>query len=156
MILFNLFLKKLNNLTFDGMGINRSYQLFYALLILLCVGCTEKKKTPAMDLQGKESVNQYATGFSIKTEGDITIIEVTSAWPGSDTHFTYALVPKEKLASMTLPSDAYDAVVATPVERMVITSTTHIPSLEALGELETVVGFPNTDLISSPNTRKTY
>jgi iron complex transport system substrate-binding protein len=36
----------------------------------------------------------------------------------------------------------------------VVTSTTHIPALELLGVENTLVGFPNTDFISSPKTRK--
>jgi len=123
--------------------------------LLFALSCGEKKKTPAIDLATtEESQIQYATGFTVNLNGQFTEIEVTAAWPGSEKSFKYALVPREKLAVITLPRDAYDAIVATPVERLVITSTTHIPSLEALGVLESVVGFPNTDLISSPATRK--
>ncbi|WP_422348297.1 ABC transporter substrate-binding protein [Flagellimonas sp.] len=148
-------MKKLNNLTFDGMVSYRLYKASFALLLLFLVnGCVEKKKAPNVEQSTQPSGIKHATGFTIQSEGDITVIEVSSAWPGSKTSFTYALVPKEKLASMTLLADAYDAIVATPVERMVVTSTTHIPSLEALGQLGVVVGFPNTNLISSPNTRK--
>ncbi|WP_420415675.1 ABC transporter substrate-binding protein [Marinovum algicola] len=137
------------------MGSHRLYKASFALLLLFLVnGCAEKRKAPKVEQHVQASGIKHATGFTIQSEGDITVIEVSSAWPGSKTSFTYALVPKEKLASITLPADAYDAIVATPVERMVVTSTTHIPSLEALGQLGAVVGFPNTDLISSPSTRK--
>ena len=34
-----------------------------------------------------------------------------------------------KLRAMTLNRDAYDAIIAVPVERIVVTSTTHIPAL---------------------------
>ncbi|WP_293301151.1 ABC transporter substrate-binding protein [Allomuricauda sp.] len=123
--------------------------------LLLVLGCGEKKKAPVIDLvTAEEPQIQYATGFTVQHNGQFTEIEVTAAWPGSEKSFKYALVPREKLAVITLPSDAYDAIVAIPVERMVITSTTHIPSLEALGVLESVVGFPNTDLISSTATRQ--
>lgn len=125
------------------------------LSLFVLVSCKPKKENlplPAAHIE----VNSlsHALGFSIENQGDITVIEVNSAWPGSNTTFTYALVPKEKLASITLPADKYDAIVGTPVEQMVITSTTHIPSLEALGELESIVGFPNTDLVSSKRTRE--
>lgn len=36
-----------------------------------------------------------------------------------------------------------------PVKSIVVTSTTHIPSLEMLGVENTLLGFPDTNLISS-------
>ncbi|SFC48789.1 iron complex transport system substrate-binding protein [Flagellimonas taeanensis] len=124
----------------------------FALLIL--IGCGEKKVPLAETPIKKDQNIRHATGFTIHSENEVTIIKVTAPWPGAQQSFTYALVPKEKLASMTFPRDAYDAIVAIPVEKMVITSTTHIPSLEALDELNVVVGFPNTDFISSPKARE--
>jgi iron complex transport system substrate-binding protein len=41
-----------------------------------------------------------------------------------------------------------------PVERVVLTSTTHIPSLEALGLQDRLVGFPGLEYVSSPLTRQ--
>lgn len=128
--------------------------LLVGFVFVFLISCGEEKKSLPLEQNNTASGIHYATGFSINTNNDFTEIEVTSAWPGSEKVFTYALVPREKLASITLPSDAYDAIIATPVERMVVTSTTHIPSLETLGVLNRVVGFPNTDLISSTEARK--
>ena len=110
------------------------------------------KKQP---VQKNDTVSNiaHATGFTVQHEGDITVIEVSNAWPGAD-NYKYALVPKEKLAAMSFPRDAYDAIIGTPVEKVVLTSTTHIEPIKQLGELPTVVGFPNTDYISSPEARK--
>ncbi|MEW2922388.1 ABC transporter substrate-binding protein [Muricauda sp. ANG21] len=131
------------------------YKLFIGMAcVSILISCGEKRKTQSNPISTQESQIEYATGFTIQKNQQFTEIKVTSAWPGSERNFTYALVPRENLAAITLPSDAYDAIVATPVERIVITSTTHIPSLDALGVLESVVGFPNTDLISSPPTRE--
>lgn len=128
---------------------------FFGLLILVSLtACGEKKKTVPVEANDQDPKMEHATGFSIRKSNGFTVIEVTSPWPGAQQSFKYALVPKEKLASMTFPRDEYDAIVGTPVEKMVITSTTHIPSLEALDELDIVVGFPNTDFISSPVARK--
>ncbi|MEX0314346.1 MAG: ABC transporter substrate-binding protein [Allomuricauda sp.] len=127
---------------------------FGTLLLTLLTSCGEKKKPPLVEQSPSLSDLQYATGFTIEQSGDITVIHVSSPWPSAETDFTYALVPRNKLASITLPSDTYDAIVATPVQNMVITSTTHIPALESLGVLDVVSGFPNTDLISSSATRE--
>ncbi len=124
----------------------------FALLIL--IGCGEKRVPLAETPIKKDQNIRHAKGFTVHSENEVTIIKVTAPWPAAQQSFTYALVPKEKLASMTFPRDTYDAIVATPVEKMVITSTTHIPSLEALDELNVVVGFPNTDFISSPKARE--
>tara|TARA_R110002051_G_scaffold218373_1_gene282225 strand:- start:2229 stop:3344 length:1116 start_codon:yes stop_codon:yes gene_type:complete len=96
----------------------------------------------------------HASGFTItkSTEG-ITIINITSPWPNAEAVFTYALVPREKLAFITLDKDAYDAIIATPIEKIVVTSTTHIPALEALGVENTLIGFPNAEYVSSEKTR---
>ncbi|MDC6389500.1 ABC transporter substrate-binding protein [Maribacter sp. PR1] len=98
---------------------------------------------------------KYAKGFTIeKTGSDITIIKITSPWPNAESAFTYALIPKKKLATITLDKNAYDAVIATPIENLVVTSTTHIPALEALGVLDKLIGFPETKYISSKASRK--
>ncbi len=147
-------MKKLNNLTFDLMGFKRILSAGFGIFLLIFLSsCKEKKEVLQVNEVQTASGIEHAVGFTVETKGAITEIEVTSAWPGAKTSFTYALVPKEKLAAITLPSDTYDAIVATPVERIVITSTTHIASLEALGALEAIVGFPSTELISSPAAR---
>lgn len=125
-----------------------------ALVLFLSMGCHEKSKSSEVKQTDSVSGLRHATGFSIVKNPDYTVLQVSSAWPGAKTQFTYALVPREKLASISLPTDTYAAIVPTPVKQMVITSTTHIASLEMLGELEAVVGFPNTDLISSKKARK--
>ena len=97
---------------------------------------------------------EYARGFSIKQNGEITEIEVHNPWPNAQRTFTYAVIPKEKSTSTTYAKNAYDAVVFSPIERLVVTSTTHIPALEALEGLNKLAGFPDTQYISSVAARK--
>jgi len=132
---------------------------FYVLIVvaLLSFSCKKEKKLPVVSFPVSENIKTnilYAKGFSIEKSGDITLIKVTTPWPGNDQVFTYALISKEKLASMTLARDAYDAIIATPVEKIVVTSTTHIPSLEALEVENKLIGFPDTKYVSSKKTRK--
>ena len=127
--------------------------LFLGFLLIVLVGCKQAKKPQPVQNQESIATVTYATGFTVKKQADFTVVEVTAAWPGADS-FKYALVPKEKLPAMTFPRDAYDAIIGTPVEKIVLTSTTHIEPLKQLGELHTIVGFPNTDYISSPEARK--
>ncbi|WP_127020972.1 ABC transporter substrate-binding protein [Flagellimonas beolgyonensis] len=130
---------------------------FYALLgaiLLLTFSCKEQNKPLEPSLEPTDSVVHHATGFNVVHYPNYTELEVLSPWPGAEKKYRYALVPKEKLASITLPSDRFDAIVGTPVEKIVVTSTTHIAPIETLGELDAIVGFPHTDYISSPNARK--
>ncbi|SMC86220.1 ABC transporter substrate-binding protein [Cellulophaga tyrosinoxydans] len=97
---------------------------------------------------------KYAKGFTIeKLDSGITLIKISSPWPNAETSFTYALVPKEKAAFITLNKDEYDAIITVPVENIVVTSTTHIPALEALEVENSLIGFPDTKYISSEKTR---
>ena len=129
--------------------------LLYLLLLCICSCKPPKKENISSAVLSQPITIDYAQGFTIeRTTSDITIIKVSSPWPESEDSFTYALVPKEKLASITLDKDAYNAIIAVPVEKMVVTSTTHIPALEALGEADKLIGFPDTEYVSSPMTRK--
>ena len=97
---------------------------------------------------------RYATGLHLVKEGNgITVINVKSPWPDAREGFRYALVPRDIAPSVTLNRDAYDAIITVPVERVVVTSTTHIPALESLGVGESIIGFPETQYISSPAAR---
>lgn len=129
--------------------------------ILICflaligpLGCGERKGPAPNGPALGESKVVHARGFTIHKEGALTILEVKAPWPGATKSFKYLLAPKEILATMRIAAGTYDAIVGTPVEKVVLTSTTHIPALEALGALETLVGFPDLDLISSPAARE--
>lgn len=124
--------------------------LKYTLVIFLSLGifsCTTKPKENK-NTTTTEQLN-HAASFQIEKRDGYTLITVTRPWPGATKSYTYALYPKGK----TKPKGTFDAVIATPVEKIVVTSTTHIPALEALGVENTLIGFPDTKYISSPKTR---
>ncbi|MFS4468077.1 ABC transporter substrate-binding protein [Maribacter sp. 2210JD10-5] len=128
----------------------------FSLVFVLYISCKQEKKLnfPVETIENKVSV-KHAKGFSIeKSASDITIVKITSPWPNAEASFVYALVPKEKLSFITLNKNEYDAIISVPVEKLVVTSTTHIPALESLGQLDKLVGFPKTELISSKAARK--
>lgn len=49
---------------------------------------------------------------------------------------------------------ATNNTIKIPIRRSVITSTTHIPFMDALGELDRLIGFPDTDYISNPEAQQ--
>ena len=124
------------------------------LYILTSVSCKQEKKTEEKDTVKPENTVTHALGFSINNTGDFPIVTVTSPWPNANQSFTYACIPKEVLESNPSPKGNYDAIIGTPVENLVVTSTTHIPALEALDGLEKLKGFPDTKYISSMLARQ--
>jgi len=130
-----------------------NFLFFFATLVF---SCKEHKKEEISDsIPLKQEKIEYAKGFSIeKSSNGITIIKITSPWPKAESAFTYALIPREKLAHITLNKNEFDAMIVVPAERIIASSTTHIPALEALNVEDKLVGFPDTKYISSEKTRK--
>lgn len=93
----------------------------------------------------------HAQGFDIEYYSNYKILTVHNPWPGADKDFTYLLLDKKTERPKNL---VFDAVIEVPVSRVVVASTTHIPSLEMLDVQKTLVGFPGLNYISSEMTRK--
>jgi iron complex transport system substrate-binding protein len=94
---------------------------------------------------------RYAKGFKISKVGSSKRVEITYPYKGATSGYTYLLVPK----GTTPPKhDADVKVIFTPLDRIVCTSTTHIPLLDYLNISDKLVGFPTHDYISSEKTRK--
>ena len=133
--------------------------LYLILFVFIFVGCSNKSEkkgtaTPLPESNPTRPTIKYAAGFTVENHGDITVLKVNNPWPNAEKEYTYALIDRKKAAAITLNRDEYDAIVLTPLKRVVVTSTTHIPSLEALEVEHTLVGFPGTHYISSQKTRK--
>ena len=125
--------------------------IFVALLLLSCN--ENKKATSTMAGETEDTAIRYARGFKIAAgENGVKYLYITSPWPDSEKEYKYALVPTEQASTIPQLKD-FDAVIQVPVERIVATSTTHIPVLEALGIAEKLIGFPETKYVSSPVTR---
>ncbi|MUP42607.1 ABC transporter substrate-binding protein [Christiangramia aestuarii] len=126
-------------------------QIIFIFLILVSISCKEKTGRQAIDMDSNETEIENASGFSISKFEAYSLITVKTPWPNAEEDFIYLL--KEKDAD--IPEDLeFDQVVEVPVKRIVVTSTTHIPALEALNEEERLIGFPGLNYISSKRTRK--
>lgn len=127
------------------------------IFLLFIFGCKDQSDAPlqALPESGQNSYLElsYAKGFSILKQDDFDVLEVKKPWPKAEKAYKYALIPKEKAAVLTLNKDEFDGMIITPIKRIVVTSTTHIPSLELLEMEGKLVGFPGTDYISSKKTR---
>jgi iron complex transport system substrate-binding protein len=92
----------------------------------------------------------YAKGFSILNHEGYSVITVSNPWPKANKSYTYILKEKNGIVPDSLKQFP---VILVPIKNIVVTSTTHIPSLEMLGVEKTLVGFPNLNYISSEKVR---
>lgn len=131
----------------------KSIPLYFLLLLigLPLTSCKQNKNPTVTSSAGKKTTIEYAEGFTISNYPDYNLITVTKAFPDSQKSYRYALVKNGKSAPDSLQADA---VIQIPVQSIVVTSTTHIPSLEMLGVEKSLTGFPNLDYISSEKTRE--
>jgi iron complex transport system substrate-binding protein len=75
---------------------------------------------------------------------------VQNPWPKASKTYNYILKEKNGIVPDSLQQNT---IIAVPVKNIVVTSTTHIPSLEMLEEENSLVGFPHLDYISSEKVR---
>ncbi|GAA0871928.1 ABC transporter substrate-binding protein [Gangjinia marincola] len=121
------------------------------MFLLALSSCKKvKEEDPGKSKLVNEVQIQYATGFSILEYQDYYTLNVNSPWPKADITYTYVLVKENKSAPKGLKADA---ILQLPIQKIITTSTTHIPSLETLGVIDRLMGFPQLDYISSPLTR---
>ncbi len=93
---------------------------------------------------------ENAKGFSITKFNGYSILKVKTPWPGAENELVYLL----KEQGTGVPEDIhYDQVIEVPIKKVIVTSTTHIPALEALETENSLVGFPGLNYISSTKTR---
>ena len=122
--------------------------LFFLFLLSITACKQEEKKasTPKITTSIK-----YAKGFDIQHLNNYKKIIVTAPYPNAKEVFEYILLPKGKNIPIEIKSKK---IIRTPIEKIVVTSTTHIPMLELVGEEHSLVGFPNLKYISSKKTRQ--
>lgn len=128
-------------------------KLSILLLFVVFLNCKEDRNSIKQFPTAKNTSISYAEGFSIQHYQDFKVLEIKNPWPKSDKTYRYALVSKEMAPKITLNKDEFDAILTTPIEKIVVTSTTHIPALELLNVENTLTGFPDTKYVSSEKTR---
>lgn len=115
-------------------------------LILSC----KKENSETATVQKVENSIQHAKGLEIYDYEGYSVVKVTHPWPKAEGGFTYILKKKNGIIPDSLQQFT---TISVPVKSIIVTSTTHIPSLEMLGVENTLVGFPHTDFVSSEKTR---
>jgi iron complex transport system substrate-binding protein len=121
------------------------------LAIIPFIGCKKSSENSKNTLSNFENSIHYAKGLEIYKHQGFSIVKITNPWPDAKENFTYILLEKNGIIPDSLKQFS---IIQIPIKSIVVTSTTHIPALELLGVENTLMGFPNTDYISSVTTRK--
>jgi iron complex transport system substrate-binding protein len=119
--------------------------LAFALLILLFSCKNDQKNIESERKTNTESTIKYAIGFDIQHFKNYTKLTVKAPYQNSTETFEFILTSNKSNTDLN--------TIQIPINSIVVTSTTHIPMLELLQVENKLVGFPNTDYISSPKTR---
>lgn len=124
---------------------------FIFLFAALLSSCKQNNASSSATQSPEKNEIQYAKGLEIYHHKGYSILKITHPWPNATQPFIYILQEKNGIIPDSLQQYSR---ISVPIQSIVVTSTTHIPALELLGVENTLVGFPNTDFISSPKTRK--
>lgn len=117
--------------------------LFILSLFVFFTQCKQETKKTTEKKPVKSTV-KYAKGFDIISENGVKKLVIKKAFQSSHDLYSYTLTDKTNLSKNE---------IKVPIEKMVVTSTTHIPMLELLNAENTIVGFPHTKYVSSKRTR---
>ncbi len=120
-----------------------------AFLLLLIFTSCQNKESDSVVISADQI--KYASGLSIQKFEGFSIMTIKNPWPNAANSYTYIL--KQKNASIPDSLSSYETINV-PIKSIIVTSTTHIPSLEMLDQGNSLLGFPSLQYISSPAIRK--
>lgn len=123
-------------------------RFLWLTIALISLSC--QNETKSVSILASQNTIRHAKGFSIQNYDGYTVLTVRNPWPKATKTYTYILKEKNGIVPDSL---SQNPIISVPIKSIVVTSTTHIPSLEMLKKERTLVGFPNLDYISSEKVR---
>ncbi|MEM9976119.1 MAG: ABC transporter substrate-binding protein [Cyanobacteria bacterium P01_D01_bin.2] len=94
---------------------------------------------------------EYATGFSVDYFNHYKVVTVTQPWKSAAEAFEYVLVQ----CGTPVPTGFADAqVIEVPIRTVATLSTTYLPHLELLEQMDALVGVDQFDFIYAPDVRQ--
>ncbi|MDP2087796.1 MAG: ABC transporter substrate-binding protein [Flavobacteriaceae bacterium] len=120
---------------------------FISILIFSCHSNSSKENRNI--IESKKSSLKYTKNVEMITYGDYQ--EVIIKNPINQYEIIYYLVDSHKDIPKNLEGKK---IIRTPLNKIVVTSTTHIAMLELLGVEKSLIGFPQTYFVSSEKTRQ--
>lgn len=124
---------------------------FLIIFVLIFAACKEKeaKKSDNQEINSLLEL-KYAKGFDIQYFKNYKKLNIISPFLNSKDTISYIIHTKRQDA---IPFDRMPNELFVPIEKMVATSTTHIPMIELLEGEQNIIGFPHTKYVSSKRTR---
>lgn len=129
--------------------------IIYSLVFFIVLTGSGCKRILDNDPAGVEYSNNIteAKSFGLYHENNISQMTVLQPWANASDKDAKNYVFYKDIKDV--PSHYRDAtLIQIPVKKVVVTSTTHIPSIDVLGKVNSIVGFPGLDYISTPAVRK--
>jgi len=120
-------------------------------LLVSVLACENKPSTNVfLEAQLTPLEITYATTFELYEHEDFYLLELLQPWPNASETRKVVFV-KEGKNLEEIPSTYTH--IQLPINQLIVTSTTHIPSLISLNMLDKWVGFPGLDYVSSEEAR---
>ena len=119
--------------------------LFFIFFMMCAVSCKKEPRIVIKSIE-PESIIKHAKGFDIVDDNGIKKLIIKTAFQNSTEVSEYEILKKNST------STSKNKIIKVPIQRIALTSTTHIPMVELLNKETTIVGFANTKYVSSEKT----
>lgn len=128
----------------------RWIQLAVVALCAIVVAACGRKSVSLEDFDKPVYMLEYASGFDIlSADGrQSVLVTVTNPWQGADGIAVQLFIARD---GETAPEGFDGQVLEGDADRIVAMSSTHIAMLDAIGEVDRVVGVSGIDYISNPD-----
>jgi iron complex transport system substrate-binding protein len=127
------------------------FKLLCVFILFSFIACKKNEKSDTLKPSDSNNQIAYSKNLAIYKHDGFSIVKVINPWPEANTNFTYIL--KEKNGTVPDSLKKYK-IIPVPLQSIIVTSTTNIPFLEMIGVEKKLIGFPNTNYISSKKTRQ--
>jgi len=123
--------------------------LIHLPLLILFAGCNQKSINKIEGAKEIENSIKYAKNIEVYEYFEYTQLLIKNQL--NNQHQSYFLVDKNKPVPKILNGEK---IIKTPINNIVVTSTTHVAMLELLNLQDNLMAFPQTHFISSEKTRE--
>ncbi len=102
---------------------------------------------PGVDHFPEKAELLYAEGLTVEYHDHYKVVTLLNPWRDAEETFTYLLVQ----CGTPIPSGYPETqVISIPIQSIITLSTTHLPHLDKLNQLDALVGVSDTRLINTP------
>lgn len=124
----------------------KNHSIFLFILILGLFSCGNQKQ-----IRSNANFNQFAKGFHIVKMGEIIRLDVFNPWENARNFiYSYYLIPK----IIGVPDSLVGRqIIRTPVEKVVVLSTTHLGFIEKLGLESCITGVSGSEFVTNQVVR---